>query len=291
MKLNRVYVFFIILYLSLITLSIIAFVLMPFPLSYPEGFFITPGNVQMEWIFAITMPGITGTLFGIVAIFLVSPIFVRIYTKFLSKKSRIGLVETEPISKSTLFRKIWARSIILGFFVGNICFTLAGQEAIVKFMRSVNPLEESYLIPDIETLWQIAWVITIPSALIVIPIYVMSDMGIIRAKKINGFQFMSADLASKPLYKVIKGFAGVGFIYNLAVMITFWVTASVERSGFDLTIIIEIISPLIAAGSVFPGIIILESLKSYNRRRAEKLFSKLNLNNEIRYHIDSKSAI
>jgi hypothetical protein len=102
---------------------------------------------------------------------------------------------------------------------------------------------------------------------------------------------MSADLASRPLYKVIKGFAGVGFMYNLAVMIISWVSSSVERSGFDLTIIIEMISPLIAAGSVFPGIIILESLRSYNRKRAEKLLLKLKLNDKIMYQIDSKSSI
>ncbi len=274
----------------MITLSIIAFSLMPYPITYPEGFFITPGNVQVEWIFAVVMPGITGTIFGIIAIYFISPIFMRIYTKFLSKKSKIGLVEIKPLSKSSLFRKIWARSIILGFFVGNVCFTLAGQKSIIEFMRSVSP-SETYYIPDIETLWQIAWIITIPSVLIVIPIYVMNDVGIIKAKKINGFQFMSADLASRPLYKVIKGFAGVGFMYNLAVMIISWVSSSVERSGFDLTIIIEMISPLIAAGSVFPGIIILESLRSYNRKRAEKLLLKLKLNDKIMYQIDSKSSI
>ena len=290
MKLNKTYVFFIVLYVCLISLSIIGFLLMPNPILYPEGFFITPGNVQAEWIFAVVMPGVTGTVFGILAIYLISPIFIKIYSKFLSKKNKIGLVKIEELSKSTLFRRIWVRSIILGFFVGNICFTLAGQESIIKFMRSVSP-SEPYMIPDIETLWQIAWVIAIPSVLIVIPIYVMNDVGIIKVKKIDGFQFMTADLAGKPLYKVIKGFAGIGFIYNLIVMIVFWVSSSVEISGFNITIFIEILSPLIAAGSVFPGIIILESLKTHNRKRAEKVLTKLNLNNEINYQTDLKSKI
>ena len=290
MKLNKTYVFFIVLYVCLISLSIIGFLLMPNPILYPEGFFITPGNVQAEWIFAVVMPGVTGTVFGILAIYLISPIFIKIYSKFLSKKNKIGLVKIEELSKSPLFRRIWVRSIILGFFVGNICFTLAGQESIIKFMRSVSP-SEPYMIPDIETLWQIAWVIAIPSVLIVIPIYVMNDVGIIKVKKIDGFQFMTADLAGKPLYKVIKGFAGIGFIYNLIVMIVFWVSSSVEISGFNITIFIEILSPLIAAGSVFPGIIILESLKVHNRKRAEKILTKLNLNNEISYQIDLKSNI
>ena len=286
MTLNKTYLFFIVFYVFLMTLSIIGFLLMPNPLSYPEGFFITPGNVQVEWIFAVVMPGVTGTVFGILAISLISPIFIKIYSKFLSKKNKIGLVKIEELRKSTLFRKIWARSIILGFFVGNICFTLAGQKSIVDFMRSVSPSETNYLIPDIQTLWQIAWVITIPSVLIVIPIYVLNDVGIIKVRKVDGFQFMTADLAGKPLYKVIKGFAGIGFLYNLLVMIIFWVSTSVEISGFNITIIIEILSPLIATGSVFPGIVILESLRIHNRKRAEKVLKKMNLNNDINYQID-----
>jgi hypothetical protein len=108
----------------------------------------------------------------------------------------------------------------------------------------------------------------------------------IKVRKVDGFQFMTADLAGKPLYKVIKGFAGIGFLYNLIVMIISWVSTSVEISGFNITIIIEILSPLIAAGSVFPGIVILESLKAHNRKRAEKILTKLSLNNDINYRID-----
>jgi len=278
-KSSMVYLFFIVFYAILITLSIVAFSLMPNPLLYPEGFFITPGGVQFEWIFAIVMPGITSTIAGVLSIFLVSPVFIRTYAKRLSKKHEIRLVPVEDVSNFTLFREIWARSIILGFFVGNICFTLAGQEIIVEFMRSVSPLEP-YTIPDAETLWQLAWIVVIPSSLIVIPIYVMNDVGLIVVKKVKGFQFTSSNLASRPLYKVIKGFAGIGFLYNLIVMIIFWVSGSLQH-GFSLTIIIQIISPLIAAGSAFPGIIILECLKAHNRKHAEKMLRKLDLNTEI----------
>ena len=275
----KVYLFFIVFYAILIALSIIAFTFMPFPASYPEGFFITPGGVQFEWIFAIVMPGITGTIAGVISIFLVSPIFIKIYVKKLAKKHEIKLVPIEDISNSTLFRRMWARSIILGFFVGNICFTLAGQEIIIEFMRSVSPLEP-YTIPDAETLWQLAWIVVVPSSLIVIPIYVMNDVGFIVAKKVKGFQFTSSNLVSKPLYKVIKGFAGLGFLYNLIVMIIFWVSGSLQH-GFSLTIIIQIISPLIAAGSAFPGIILVECLKTQNRKHAEKILRKLDLNTEV----------
>ena len=105
-----VYLFFILFYAILIALSIFAFSIMPNPLSYPEGFFITPGNVQLEWIFAIVMSGITGTIAGVISIFLVAPVFMKIYAKSLAKKHKIKLVPVENISNSTLFRKMWARS-------------------------------------------------------------------------------------------------------------------------------------------------------------------------------------
>lgn len=287
---KKTYLSFIVLYIFLISLSVIAFVFMPYPASYPEGFFITPGNAQTEWIFAIVMPGLTGTISGLIAIYLIYPLFIGLYLKFISKKNKIGYAQDEKLSSSKLFRRIWARSFILGFFVGNICFTLAGQESIVEFMRSVSP-SEPYSIPDIETLWQIAWLITIPSTFIVIPVYAINDAGIVAAKKIDGFQITSANLAGKPLYKVIKGFAGIGFLYNLIIMIIFWVTQSMQIGGFQMTMIIQIISPLIAAGSAFPGVLILEYLKPYIKKRVEKVLVKLDLNYDIANNIELKSRL
>ncbi len=239
-------------------------------MSYPEGFFITPGNVQYEWIFAIVMPGLIGIVMGLIAIYIISKPFIKIYIKSLGKKSEMKLVELEDLNNSSLFRKIWVRSIILGFFVGNLCYTLASQEVVVQFMRSVS-LSEPYTIPDVETMWQLAWLIIIPCSLIVIPIYVMSNVGLVRVRKVQGVQFKETTLASSPLYRVIKGYAGIGFIYNLVVMIFFWVTSSAQNSGFEIAIIIEIISPLIAAASAFPGVLLTEHAISYIRAYVQKV--------------------
>ena len=290
MNTRKIYLFFILFYALLIILSIIAFSIMPNPISNPEGFFITPGNVQVEWIFAIVMGGVCGTIAGLISIIFISPIFIKTYVKVLRKKHKVGLVDIEKLSGSMLFRKIWIRSLILGFFVANICFTLAGQEIIVEFMRSVNP-STAYSIPDVETMWQLAWIIIIPSALIVIPIWVMIDSGIVLIKKIEGVQFEAVNLASSSLYKVIKGYAGIGFIYNLIIMIIFWVVPVIQRGVFELAMIIQIISPLIAAGSAFPGMIILEYFRPRMRKRVEKLLMKLDMNKDLVYKIELKSRV
>ncbi len=287
---RKVYLFFIILYVMLIILTIVAFALMPDPMPNPQGNFITPGNVQVEWVFAIVMSGVFGTIAGLISIFFVSSIFIKIYIKALSKKNKVGLVDLEKLSGSSLFRKIWIRSIILGFFVGNICFTLAGQEIIVEFMRSVNP-SMVYSIPDVETMWQLAWIITIPCALIVIPIWVMMDSGLVTTKKIKGVQFEAVNLASSPLYKVIKGYAGIGFTYNLIIMIIFWVIPVIQRGIFEMAIIIQIISPLIAAGSAFPGVMILEFYKPRIRTRVEKTLIKLDMNKDLVYSVELKERV
>ena len=287
---RKVYLFFIILYVLLIILTIVAFAFMPDPMPNPEGNFITPGNVQVEWVFAIVMAGVFGTIAGLISIFFVSSIFIKIYVKALSKKHKVGLVDLENISGSSLFRKIWIRSIILGFFVGNICFTLAGQEIIVEFMRSVNP-STIYTLPDVETLWQLAWIVTIPCSLIVIPIWVMMDSGLITTKKIKGVQFEAVNLASSPLYKVIKGYAGIGFIYNLIIMIIFWVAPVLQSGVFVMASIVQIISPLIAAGSAFPGVMILEHFKPRIRRLVEKTLIKLDLNKDLIYSVELKDRI
>jgi len=289
-KTRKVYLFFIILYVLLIFLSIVAFSIMPDPMPNPEGDFITPGNVQIEWIFAIVMAGVCGTIAGLISIFFVSPIFIKRYVKTLSKKHKVGLVDIEESDGSLLFRKIWIRSIILGFFVGNICFTLAGQEIIVEFMRSVNP-STTYVLPDVATMWQLAWIITIPCALIVVPIWVMMDSGLVSTKKIKGVQFEAVSLASSPLYKVIKGYAGIGFIYNLIIMIIFWVTPVIQSGKFEMAVIIQIISPLIAAGSAFPGVMILEYYKPRVRTIVEKILIKLDMNKDLVYSIELKDRV
>ncbi|GAI35808.1 unnamed protein product, partial [marine sediment metagenome] len=96
--------------------------------------------------------GLCGTIAGLISVFFTSTVFLKGFIKALGKKHKVGLVDDEELSESLLFRRIWIRSIILGFFISNICFTLASQEIIIEFMRSVNP-SMTYLIPDVETMW------------------------------------------------------------------------------------------------------------------------------------------
>ncbi|MHA1460855.1 MAG: hypothetical protein ACTSO8_05180 [Promethearchaeota archaeon] len=146
-------------------------------------------------------------------------------------------------------------------------------------------------LPDVSTMWQLAWIVVIPCALIVIPIWVMMDSGVVTTKKIKGVQFEAVNLASSPLYKVIKGYAGIGFVYNLIIMIVFWVTPVIQRGIFDMAIIIQIISPLIAAGSAFPGAMILEYYKPRIRTLVEKTLIKLDMNKNLVYNVELKDRI
>ena len=286
-KKRKVYLFFLILYSFLIVLVIVAFSFLPDPLANPEGNFITPGNVQIEWIFAILMAGLCGTIAGLISVFFTSTVFLKGFIKALGKKHKVGLVDDEELSESLLFRRIWIRSIILGFFVSNICFTLASQEIIIEFMRSVNP-SMTYLIPDVETMWQLAWIMSIPCTLIIVPIWVMIDAGLVATKKIKGAKFEAVNLASSPLYKVIKGYAGIGFIYNLIVMIFFWVIPVIQSGTGGIAIVIQIISPLIAASSTFPGVIYVDYNKSRIRARVEKVLIKLDMNKDLVYSVELK---
>ncbi len=209
--------------------------------------------------------------------------FKRVY-KSSWKKHKVGLVADEELSESLLFRRIWIRSSILGFLVSNICFTLASQEIIIEFMRSVNP-SMTYLIPDVETMWQLAWIISIPCTLIIVPIWVMIDAGLVATKKIKGAKFEAVNLASSSLYKVIKGYAGIGFIYNLIVMIFFWVIPVIQSGTGGMAIVIQIISPPIAASSTFPGVIYVDYNKSRIRARVEKVLIKLDMNKDLVYSV------
>lgn len=84
-KKRKVYLFFLILYSFLIVLVIVAFSFLPDPLANPEGNFITPGNVQIEWIFAILMAGLCGTIAGLISVFFTSTVFLKGFIKALGK--------------------------------------------------------------------------------------------------------------------------------------------------------------------------------------------------------------
>jgi len=116
-------------------------------------------------------------------------------------------------------------------------------------------------LPDVSTMWQLAWIVVIPCALIVIPIWVMMDSGVVTTKKIKGVQF---EAVNSPV---------------------------IQRGIFDMAIIIQIISPLIAAGSAFPGAMILEYYKPRIRTLVEKTLIKLDMNKNLVYNVELKDRI
>lgn len=180
---KKIYLSFIILFLAFYALGIFFFVFaMGTQTETPEGNFITPGNASMEWTLAILTIPLIVLVTGIIAIYGFSHLFLKAYIKSLGRNAEIGFVPLEELSNSQLWRKIWIRSIILGFFMMNICFTLASQEFMVYFMRSPR-LDAEYTIPDPETMWHLVWLLSIPCTLILVPIWLMIDSGVVASKK------------------------------------------------------------------------------------------------------------
>jgi len=101
MNAKKIYLFFIFFYAFLIALSVLVFSMMPIPASYLEGFFITLGNASMEWIFAIIMPGIVGTVSCLISIYFISPVIKEQLRKGL--KSRNPKYSKRLDLKSNLF--------------------------------------------------------------------------------------------------------------------------------------------------------------------------------------------
>lgn len=58
-----------------------------------------------------------------------------------------------------------------------------------------------------------------------------------------------------------------------------------------MAIIIQIISPLIAAGSAFSGVMILEYFKPRIRTLVEKTMIKLNMNKDLVYSVELKEHV
>ena len=61
--------------------------------------------------------------------------------------------------------------------------------------------------------------------------------------------------------------------------------------GIKIFVITQIISPLIAAGSAFPGVMILEYYKTRIRTIVEKILIKLDMNKDLVYSVELKDRI
>ncbi|MFX1316904.1 MAG: hypothetical protein ACFE9T_13665, partial [Promethearchaeota archaeon] len=179
-------------YLSLFTVFIVIFsycifyflFILPMGVEYkPKGNFIFPGDEKTEWIFTMIMALLTLPACSYLASFLLSHITLKLYTKSIKKNQKLGLVPIENLFGSALYRKLLVRAIILGFFVFNLSYTLASQKLFVTYMRSVYP-EGINLIPDPELMIQIMWIVAIPCTLILVPIWLMMDIGLVKTQKV-----------------------------------------------------------------------------------------------------------
>ncbi len=104
------------------------------------------------------------------------------------------------------------RAVISALFTINIALTLASQEIIIQFLRSVYP-NKFYMIPDYITMFMLLWIIAIPCTFMLVPIWLIRDSGVVVAKKIKGVDFVSADLAIGSIHRIIKGFITISFLY------------------------------------------------------------------------------
>lgn len=257
--------------------------------SIRDAFFI-PGAEGIEWFLAINiffMIGIIGIAFLAYAF---SSLFLKGYIKGLGKKHKVGLIPFEEISAGQMLRKILIRAIILGFFIANIAYTLASQEFVINFVRITPAPDGAQLIPDPEVMYHLLWITAIPCMLLLIPIWLMINGGLISTKKLKGADFETVNLAASPLYKIVKGYAGIGFIYNYMNMIMFWaVPRLISGSEGDIMgPILQLVSPFIIVFGVVPVVILIEMRQQKYREKIEKILVKLDLNQDFINNIELK---
>ncbi len=233
----------------------------------PQGHFIFPGHEGEEWIFTLIMGPISVISFGFIAILFISHFILKFYVKLIRKNQKFGAVHTEFLGGRSIFRKLFFRAFFIGILSCNLSLVLASQESFVQFMRSVNP-SEPYILPDPELMIQLTWIVVIPCIFILVPIWLMMDIGLVKTKKVNGVEFESINLAGSKIYKYIKGYAGIGFIFQFFILIWVWATQDVPI----LRTVMRIISPIILISFMFPLVILVDYK---NEKFKQKLWEKL----------------
>lgn len=145
-------------------------------------------------------------------------------------------------------------------------------------MRSVYP-EGVKLIPDPELMIQIMWIVAIPCILFLVPIWLMMDIGLVKTRKVAGFDFENVNIAGSKFYKFVKGYAGIGFVYNLILIVFVWASDDVPV----IRTVMRLISPIIVISYMFPVVVIID----YNNEKfKKKLWKRLK-----KYEIDKKLII
>ncbi|MFX1383537.1 MAG: hypothetical protein ACFFBP_13935 [Promethearchaeota archaeon] len=283
---RNVYLIFLVIFISVYAFCMTYFlILMPefYPWTKPQGNFIFPGDERQEWIFTMIMAPISLITFSYFASLILPRLTLRIYTKSVKKNQKFGLVTPQHLFGRSLYRKLFFRALVIGLFTYNLSYTLSSQILFVSFMKSVDPTGVN-LIPDPELMIQIMWLSVIPCIFIIIPVWLMMDLGLTRTKKIEGVESESVNLAGSKFYKGIKGYAGIGFIYNLVLLISIWISDDVPL----IRIIMRVISPILVISFMFPLVVLIDySNEAFKRKLWEKL-KKYEINKKLKIVVEEE---
>ena len=253
--------------------------------------YITPGLGRWEWLFSSNMMFIAILGSGIMSLYLGLPGFTKLFVKSLGKKQQLGIVPGEELSSKNHLLKIWGRSLILAFFIANISYTLSANETLVRLMLTpegeANSISQwgKILIPDPLLMMHFIWMLAIPLTFLLVPIWVLMDVGLVSAKKVKGKDFSSVNLTTSRLYKIIKGYAGIGFIYNFAILIVGW-TFERDTPSEPINMIIQLLVPFILISCAFPLVILMDHQKERFKMKFEKIIIKLDLNKELKCTVE-----
>jgi len=195
---------------------------------------------------------------------------------------KVGIVRIEELNGSLLWRKLMIRAAISSLFMINITLTLASQEIIVQYLRSFNP-DHPYMIPDPITMLMLYWIITIPCTLILVPVWLIMDTGMVVTKKIKGVDFDSANQAISSFNRVIKGFIKISFFYNFTVVTIFFAlnTYTKREPGYEIDWIGQLLMPIILVIFSIPLAVLIDSQKDSFRVKLEKILIELDMFKEL----------
>lgn len=251
-----------------------------------EGQYILPGNALIEGLYILVVPWLVlGS--GVLAIKYLTPFFVKLYLRGLKIEQNVGRVPPREVTGSRKFLHLLGRATLLAFFILNICHTLVSQEIIVELLRAPD-LSTPYQIPDASTMYNIMFVFAIPCTLLIVPVWVMNDLGLVVVKPSSRAEFSRIDLASGTLYKIIKGYAGLGFLYNLAVLVIVWTLQSDATVQFFL--VMQLISPGVAVACMFPLVVFLDAKRTRYLRYHEKTLQDLGLTRRLEISVEFISS-
>ncbi len=257
---------------------------------YSEDYFITPGEYSIEWTLSIWLVPVFILVSGIVAIYFVLKYFLKFYIKRIGTKNTLGLVKVEEVTGLSLFRKFLINSIILAFFIFNLCYSLASQSFVVEFIRSVNPSQIVDFVPDIEVLFQLLWVVSIPCTLLFVFIYIIRDLGLVYSDDVKGYDIKSVNLVTTGLYQLIQGYASLGFLYNFIISLISW-TFFLDMGITELGFIMMFISPIIAIVCCFPLMILLDYQRTRFKEKTWDILKELEMNKRITLNINLESLV